>query len=174
MNVSPLIHEEEIAEAVAQLGRRLSDEYRDRELTILGVLTGSLIFVADLMRQIEVPHQVGLLQASSYRGTATSPGRLELNLDFLPNLQGRDLLLVDDIFDTGRTITGICEKLKEQQPRSIQVAVLLWKKARTVVETVPDFTCFEIPDQFVVGYGLDYDGLYRHLPYIGVVETDTV
>lgn len=174
MNVSPLIHEEEIAEAVAQLGRRLSDEYRDRELTILGVLTGSLIFVADLMRQIEVPHQVGLLQASSYRGTATSPGRLELNLDFLPSLQGRDLLLVDDIFDTGRTITGICEKLKEQQPRSIQVAVLLWKKARTVVETVPDFTCFEIPDQFVVGYGLDYDGLYRHLPYIGVVETDTV
>lgn len=170
MNVAPLITEAEIAAAVSDLGRRISVDYQGRQLTVLGVLTGSIVFVADLMRKIEIPHQLGLLQASSYRGAATVPGALSLNLDFLPNLQGRDVLLIDDIFDTGRTVAGIVERLQLQAPRSVKVAVLLWKKARRQVNAVPDYHCFAIPDRFVVGYGLDHDGHHRHLPFIGVVD----
>lgn len=169
-NVTSLISEAEIAAAVSDLGRRISEDFQGRQLTVLGVLTGSIVFVADLMRKIEIPHQLGLLQASSYRGGMTVPGELALNLDFLPNLQGRDVLLIDDIFDTGRTVAGIVERLRLQEPQSVKVAVLLWKTARRQVNAVPDYHCFEIPDQFVVGYGLDHNGHHRHLPYIGIVQ----
>jgi hypoxanthine phosphoribosyltransferase len=171
-HVRTLISEQQIAAAVAALGERLTGEYQGADLTVLGVLTGSIVLVTDLMRQIALPHQLGLVQASSYRGAATTPGELRINLDFLPDIQGRDVLLVDDIFDTGRTISAICRRLQERQPRSIRTAVLLWKTSRREVEATPDYFCFEIPDEFVVGYGLDFDNQYRHLPYIGVLEAE--
>lgn len=168
--VRPLISEQQISAAVARLGARISSDYQDANLTILGVLTGSIMFVADLTRRLEITHQLGLIQASSYRGTATRPEELRINLDFLPDIRGRDVLLVDDIFDTGRTLAGIGQRLQPLEPRSIRAAVLLWKTCRREVDAAPDYFCFDIPDQFVVGYGLDYGGQYRHLPYVGVME----
>ncbi|WP_437221721.1 hypoxanthine phosphoribosyltransferase [Planctomicrobium sp. SH661] len=169
-SIRTLVSQSQIETAVAGLGEKITKDFQDRNLTILGVLTGSIVLVTDLMRKIDFPHELGLVQASSYRGTATSPGELRINLDFLPDISGRDVLLVDDIFDTGRTLTGIAERLQKLNPRSIQSAVLLWKKVRTAVQGAPDYYCFEIPDEFVVGYGLDFNNQYRHLPYIGVIE----
>ncbi len=169
-NVSVLIDSQTISQEVRNLGAQLTAEYAGRDLTVIGVLTGSIILVADLIRHISTPHQLGFIQASSYRGTATSPQELKLQLDFLPDIRNRDVLLVDDIFDTGRTLSAIQEDLKGFQPRSIKTVALLWKTARREVETVPDYFCFQIPDEFVVGYGLDYNQHYRHLPYIGVLN----
>ncbi len=171
MRVRELISANTIEQAVLQLGGQISVDYTGRPLTVLAVLSGSIMLVADLMRQITVPHQLGVVQASSYRGTATVPEALHVNLDFLPDLRERDVLLVDDIFDTGRTLAALIDALKERQPASLKSAVLLWKTARRTVSIAPDYYCFTIPDEFVVGYGLDYNGGYRHLPYIGVLES---
>lgn len=165
-----LIDEQRIRHRVAELGEVLSAEYQGHQLTVIGVLTGSLIFLADLIRQIELPLQVGLVQASSYRGKSTSPGALELGLKLLPPLEGRDLLLVDDIFDTGQTLEVIRSELADQRPRSVRSVVLLKKQGRSQVAYEPEFAGFDIPDAFVVGYGLDYDDDYRHLPYIATLE----
>lgn len=167
---APLISRQQIALAVADLADRLSQHYAGCELTVLGVLTGSVVFVADLMRQLRVPHQVGFLQASSYRGAATAPGELRLNVDFLPDVQNRDVLLVDDIFDTGRTLGALTGLLLELGPRSVRTAVLLWKPDRTLGNACPDEYCFQIADRFVVGYGLDHDGRHRHLPDICALD----
>lgn len=166
----PLISTAQLEAAVARLGEQISVDYAGKPLTILAILTGSIVFVADLMRQITLPHQLGLVQASSYRGTATTPGSLRINTEFLPDVRGRDVLLVDDILDTGQTLSGIISLVERLEPTSIRTAVLLWKRERTRVELEPDYVCFDIPDRFVVGYGLDFNGEHRHLPYIGVVE----
>lgn len=171
MGIEPLLSASQIGDVVARLGKQISEDYADKDLTILGVLTGSLVFVADLMRAIPIPHRIGLLRASSYRGAATSPGELTVELSLLPDVRDRDILLVDDILDTGKTLTAIVHTLQGLQPRSVRTAVLLWKKERTVVDIQPDYVGFEIPDAFVVGYGLDYDDRFRHLPYIGVLDT---
>lgn len=165
-----LIDQHQIAEAVQKLGAQLEQEYQGVELTLLGVLTGSIVLVTDLMRQLDIPHQLGMVQASSYRGKTTVSGELRINLDFLPEIRGRHVLLVDDIFDTGKTLTTIQRQIELLEPASVKCAVLLWKKTRTVVDAEPNFFCFEIPDEFVVGYGLDYNGEYRNLPYIGVID----
>ncbi len=170
--IRPLISTAEIDAAVATLGQRITAEYAGRPLTILGVLTGSVMLVCDLMRQIEIPHQLGMVQASSYRGTSTVPEKLILNTEFLPDLRGRDVLLVDDIFDTGRTMAALLEVIRQKEPHSVRSVALLWKRVRSQVNFAPDYHCFEIPDAFVVGYGLDFNGEFRHLPYIGVLEPD--
>lgn len=168
--VRTLISAEQIDAAVTALGQRITAEYAGRPLTIVGVLTGSVMLVCDLMRRIELPHQLGMVQASSYRGMATSPESLILNTAFLPDLRGRDVLLVDDIFDTGRTMAALLEAIRQHEPASVRSVALLWKRVRSQVDFSPDYHCFEIPDNFVVGYGLDFNGEFRHLPYIGVLE----
>lgn len=168
--IRALITTEQIDEAVSRLGQQITADYEGRSLTILGVLTGSVMLVCDLMRQIQLPHQLGMVQASSYRGNATSPGDLILNTEFLPDLRGRDVLLVDDIFDTGRTMSALLDVIRQKEPSSVKSVALLWKRSRSQVDFSPDYHCFDIPDAFVVGYGLDYNGEYRHLPYIGVLE----
>lgn len=165
-----LVSEAEIQAAIGKLAAEVHAAYRGRPLTVLGVLTGSVILLADLIRQIDLPLRVGLVQASSYRGKATTPADLEVNLDFLPNIADRDVLLLDDILDTGHTLKELCERVAELKPRSMRTAVLLWKKERTTVDIAPDYHCFEIPDQFVVGYGLDFDDRFRNLPYIAALE----
>lgn len=152
------------------MGAQLSAEYVRCDLTLLGVLTGSIMFLADLMRSIEVPHRLGLIQASSYRGKATEPAELSINTSQLPDICGRDVLLVDDIFDTGRTLEALLRSVKRHSPRSVKSAVLLWKFERTAVDFVPDYFGFRIPDRFVVGYGLDYNDDYRHLRDVSVLE----
>lgn len=165
-----LIDEADIRAQVTTLGRQISEDYRGKQLTVLGVLTGSIVLLADLIRCVNLQLRVGLIQASSYRGTATTPGELTINADLVPDIRGRDVLLVDDIFDTGRTLAGLCDAIREREPNSLRSAVLLVKEGRRVVEHEPDYFCFRIPDAFVVGYGLDYNDENRHLPYIAALE----
>ena len=170
MSVRCLIPETDIEQAVVKLGRQISAEYQGKPLTVVGILTGSIMLVTDLMRRLEVPHKLGLVSASSYRGEATRAGALTVELGSLPDLTGRHVLVIDDIFDTGRTMTAILARVREAAPLSVKSVVLLWKKERTEVEAGPDYFAFEIPDEFVVGYGLDFNDEYRHLPYIGVID----
>ena len=165
-----LLEAEEIRQRVQELGRILSHDYRNRPLTVVSVLTGSVLFVADLVREISVPHRIGVVHASSYRGKTTVPGDLHVSMDLVPDIRDRDVLIVDDIFDTGKTLEHLMRAFMSCQPRSIRTAVLLVKEGRSTVDVVPDFDCFRIPNVFVVGYGLDYNDDYRHLPYIGVLE----
>lgn len=165
-----LITADKIAQRVTELGAAISETYDGRPLTVLGVLNGSVIFVADLMRTISVPHRVGFVHASSYRGATTVGGDLTIGTGLMPDIAGRDVLLVDDIFDTGRTVARLLDHVRQAGPASVRTAVLLWKDGRSQVELTPDYHGFRIPDQFVVGYGLDFDDDYRHLPMIGVLE----
>jgi hypoxanthine phosphoribosyltransferase len=170
--VKPLLGEDEIRDAVERLARQIGEHYAGRPLTVIGVLTGSLVLVADLIRNLNLPLRVGVIQARSYRGANTRPGPLEIDDSMLPDIKGRDVLLVDDIFDTGQTLARLQEQMAPLEPASVRVAVLLRKAGRQQVALSPDFVGFEIPDVFVVGYGLDYQDAYRHLPYVAVLEAD--
>ena len=167
-----LLSESEIQTGIAELARALDREYRGRPLTVLGVLTGSLVFLADLIRRLDFPLRVGLIQASSYRGETTVPGELTIADIPLPNLADRDVLLLANISNTGQTLEGLLQVLQQKRPRTLRSAVLLWKADRQRVSLTPDFHCFRIPDVFVVGYGLDYNDDYRHLPYVGALELE--
>ena len=169
MPTKTLLSQSVIADRVAELGHAMTNLYRGRPLTVLGVLNGSVVMVADLIRVIDIPHQIGFIRASSYRGETMVPGELTVSTDLMPAIEGRDVLLVDDIFDTGRTMVRLVGELKKHQPASIRTLVLLWKQERSEVAITPDFHGFMIPDVFVVGYGLDYNDDYRHLPEIAVL-----
>ena len=163
-----LIPADEIRTAVARLGQQICADYTGRPLTVLGVLTGSLILLADLIREIPLPLRVGLVEASSYRGEVIIPGELSLNTSLLPDITGRDVVLLDDILDTGRTLAAVKAQVIARGANSVRTAVLLWKQSRTTEPITPDYHCFHIPDVFAVGYGLDFNDEYRHLPYVGV------
>ncbi|HEX3869566.1 MAG TPA: hypoxanthine phosphoribosyltransferase [Pirellulales bacterium] len=166
-----LLSEAELREGVTRLAREINESYHDRALTIVGVLTGSIVLVADLIRQVTIPLRVGVLQARSYRGTATLPGELTINADLMPDIKARHVLVVDDIFDTGKTLLRLMDQLKGMGPASVRSAVLLRKQGRQCVEMQPDHVVFEIPDAFVVGYGLDYQDEYRNLPHLAALES---
>jgi len=151
------------------MAREIRRAYDARPITMLGIMTGSVVLLADLIREFDMPLRVGVLQASSYRGTTTR-GELIINAASLPDVSGRDVLLVDDIFDTGRTLEGIREHVSGLGARSVRTAVLLRKRGRQEVSLEPDFVGFEIPDEFVVGYGLDYCDEYRNLAYVAALE----
>jgi hypoxanthine phosphoribosyltransferase len=167
-----LISAEQIQRRVVDLAERIGSEYRDKSVTIVGVLTGSLIFLSDLIRHLDLPLRIGLLQASSYRGETTQPGELHLAPELVPDVRGRHVLLLDDILDTGRTLDRLVSHVRDLGASSIKVAVLLRKQGRQQVPLEPDFCGFTIPDKFVVGYGLDFNDEYRHLPYIAVYDGD--
>ncbi len=169
-----LLSSEELASGIDRLAAEVRAAVGRRPLTVVGVLTGSIMVVADLVRRLEGPVQVSMVWASSYRGTATRPGGLELRLDLLPDLAGQDVLLVDDIFDTGNTLEALLAELRRRGPASVRSLVLLRKQGRAEVATEPDFVGFEIPDEFVVGYGLDFDGVWRHLPYLAVLDEEEI
>jgi hypoxanthine phosphoribosyltransferase len=165
-----LLSKEELHDGVVRMADDIAACYHDRPLTIIGVLTGSIELLADLIRMIDVPMRVGVLQASSYRGATTTRGELVINSELMLDIDGRDVLLVDDIFDTGHTLVRVLEKMHDFAPASLRSAVLLRKKARQEVDYDPDFVAFDIPDEFVVGYGLDYEDMYRNLPYLAALE----
>lgn len=165
-----VINEQQIRDGVARLAREITDYYADRPLTIIAVLTGSIVLLADLIRQLNMPLRVGVVQASSYRGSSTSRGPLVLNSDLMPDIAGRDVLLIDDIYDTGHTLVETIALLDDMQPASIRSAVLLRKNGRQEITYEPDYVAFEIPNEFVVGYGLDYQDAYRDLPYVAALE----
>jgi hypoxanthine phosphoribosyltransferase len=168
--VEILLTETQIQERVRELGRQIEADYQGKPLTIVAVLTGSLILLADLIRQIELPLRVALLQTSSYRGATTTAGALAINEAFLPDVQGRDVLLLDDILDTGHTLSTLLEHVKQQGAATVRTAVLLRKIGRQVVDLEPDYCGFTIPDAFVVGYGLDFNDDFRHLPYVAMIK----
>ena len=159
-----------LAAGIDRLAAEVRRESGGRPLTVVGVLTGSIMVVADLVRRLDGPVNVSMVWASSYRGTATSPGTLEMRLDLLPDLTGQHVLLVDDIFDTGRTLAALLEELRRRGAASVRSLVLLRKAGRSAVAIEPDFVGFEIPDAFVVGYGLDFDGAFRHLPHLAALD----
>jgi hypoxanthine phosphoribosyltransferase len=168
--VKIVISEEQIRDGVKRLACEITDYYVDRPLTIIAVLTGSIVLLADLIRQLNMPLRVGVVQASSYRGASTTRGPLTLNSDLMPDIAGRDVLLIDDIYDTGHTLVETIALLDDMRPASIRSAVLLRKNGRQEVVYKPDYVAFEIPNEFVVGYGLDYQDAYRDLPYVASLE----
>ncbi len=168
-----LISEEQIAAKVAELGARISKEYAGRELTLVSVLKGSLPFMADLMRRITIPVRIDLMEVSSYGGTATeSSGLVRILKDLSSPIEGRDVLIVEDIIDTGLTLNYLMRYLRGKNPRSIKVCALLDKPARRLVELDIDYIGFEIPDAFVVGYGLDFGEIYRNLRFVGILRPE--
>jgi hypoxanthine phosphoribosyltransferase len=164
-----LLSEAQLREGVARLADQVAREYEGRDLTIVGVLTGSVVLLADLIRQLDLPLRVGVMQASSYRGSTMTPGKLFINADLMPDIEGRDVLLVDDIFDTGHTLVEVMQRVRELNPKSLRSLVLLRKAERQEVVMAPDYVGFEIPNEFVVGYGLDYHDAYRNLPYVAAL-----
>jgi hypoxanthine phosphoribosyltransferase len=167
-----LISAEQIHQRISELAEQIGPLYRGRPLTIVGVLTGSLMFLSDLVRRLDVPLRISFVQASSYRGTATRPGALQISREILADVRGRHVLLLDDILDTGQTLRHLVAHLSEQGPASVKVAVLLRKLGRQAHAVQADFVGFDIPDEFVVGYGLDYNDEYRHLPHVAVLPRE--
>ena len=168
-----LFTREQIAQKVAELGAQLSRDYAGRPLTLVSVLKGSLPFMADLMRSITIPVQIDLMEVSSYGGAATeTSGLVRILKDLSSPIEGKDVLIVEDIIDTGLTLNYLLRYLRGKNPRSITICALLDKPARRLVEIDIAYRGFEIPDRFVVGYGLDYAEFYRNLPFIGVLKPE--
>ena len=168
-----LLTEAQIAEKVAELGRRISADYAGRRLTLVSVLKGSLPFMADLMRQISLPLRIDLMEVSSYGGATTeSSGLVRIMKDLSASISDEDVVLVEDIIDTGLTLNYVIRYLRGKNPASLRICTLLDKPARRLVDIPVDYTGFEIPDQFVVGYGLDYGERYRNLRFVGVLRPE--
>jgi hypoxanthine phosphoribosyltransferase len=155
---------------VSELAKVILEDYAGQAITVVGVLKGCVHFVSDLIRRLDLPVKVEFIFASSYRGRTTTSDELEIIAQKEFEIAGRHVLLVDDIFDTGQTLNEIMTLLRKQFPASLRTAVLLWKEGRERVSIRPDYHCFKIPNEFVVGYGLDYNGDYRELPYVAVLE----
>jgi len=168
-----LITEDEIRAKVHELGGRISADYAAKSVTLVSVLKGSLPFMADLMRAISIPVQIDLMEVSSYGGATTeSSGLVRILKDLSSSIAGRDVLIVEDIIDTGLTLNYLLRYLRGKNPRSIKVCALLDKPARRLVEIPLDYVGFEIPDAFVVGYGLDFGEAYRNLRFVGVLRPE--
>lgn len=161
-----LIAEKVIASAVAEFADTLNEAYYDSTVTLVGVLKGAVPFLGDLMRRLECDVEIGFIQASSYGHRGTQRGELTISTPCSLDLKGKDVLILDDIFDSGRTLSAIASELKKQRPKTLKTAVLLSKNVLRSTDFAPDFTLFEIDDHFVIGYGLDYKEKYRNLPAI--------
>ena len=164
-----LIDTDAINSRVAELGARVSADYAGRDPVLVSVLKGSLVFLADLMRAMDLPSSIDLMEVSSYAGTETS-GQVRILKDLSKPIDGRDVIVVEDIIDTGLTLNYLLRYLADKGPASIKIVCLLDKPARRLAEIDIDYIGFTIPDRFVIGYGLDYDERYRNLPYIGVLK----
>lgn len=165
-----LISEEQLAAKVAELGAQISRDFAGKNLLMVSVLKGSVVFMADLMRQITIPARIDFMAVSSYGAGVKTSGVVRILKDLEIPLEGYDVLVVEDILDSGMTLNYLRGILKERNPKSISIATLLDKPDRRQVDITPDYVGFVIPDEFVVGYGLDYSEKYRNLPYVGVLK----
>ena len=166
-----LLTEEEIREKVQEIGEKISADFADKNPIFVGVLKGCFVFMADLMRCVTIPCTMDFMAVSSYSGT-NSTGAVKINKDLNQDIGGRHIILVEDILDSGVTLNYLKNYLQVREPASIAVATLMDKPARRKADIYADYSCFEIPDAFVVGYGLDYNERYRNLPYIGVLKPE--
>src|SRR3954447_6817398 len=168
-----LLTEEQISTRVAELGARITADYQGQRLTLVSALKGSLPFMADLMRAIDLPLRIDLMEVSSYGGATTeSSGLVRILKDLSSSIEGEDVLIVEDIIDTGLTLNYLVRYLRGKNPKTLRICTLLDKPARRLVEIPVDYIGFTIPDQFVVGYGLDYGEIYRNLRYLGVLKPE--
>ncbi len=168
-----LVSEDQLRQKVAELGAQLSVDYAGRPLTLVSVLKGSLPFMADLMRAITVPLTIDLMEVSSYGGAVTeTSGLVRILKDLSATIEGKDVVIVEDIIDTGLTLNYLLRYLRGKNPQSLRICALLDKPARRLVDIDIDYRGFSIPDRFVIGYGLDYGEFYRNLPFIGVLRPE--
>jgi hypoxanthine phosphoribosyltransferase len=167
-----LISSEQVQARVRELGQKISRDYDGQDLVLVCVLKGAISFLADLMRQICVPHEIDFMAISSYGASTESSGVVRILKDLDTNIAGRNVLIVEDIIDTGRTLNYITQMLRTRNPKSIRICSLLSKPSRREIDIHVDYLGFEIPNRFVIGYGLDFGEIYRCLPYIGVLKKE--
>lgn len=165
-----LLSPDVIQQRVVELGRIIDETYAGKDLLLVSVLKGSIVFMADLVRAITIPHEIDFMATSSYGADTTSSGIVRILKDLNVSIQGRNVVLVEDIIDSGHTLTYLARLLQERQPATLRIMALLDKPERREVDIAVDWTGFAIPNEFVVGYGLDYGEIYRNLPYIGVLK----
>ena len=167
------VKEEQLKAKVNELGAQITKDYEGRDLLLVSILKGSVVFMADLMRAIRMPCGIDFMVVSSYGGAnTTSTGLVKIVKDLDQDLSGKDLLIVEDILDTGITLSHLVPMLKLRNPASVRLCTILSKPSRRKADIEPDYLGFEVPDEFVVGYGLDYDEKYRNLPYVGVLKPE--
>ena len=170
--IRELISAEDVAAKIARMGEQISKDYEGESVYLLCILKGGVFFTTELAKHITVPVSLDFMSVSSYGGGTTSSGIVRIVKDLDTPIEGQNVLIAEDIIDTGRTLAYLMEHLKQRKPKSLKLCTLLDKPDRRVSDVKVDYTGFEIPDEFVVGYGLDYDQRYRNLPYVGVVEFD--
>ncbi len=169
-----LLSSAQIRKGVEKLAGRISRDYRGKKLILACILKGGVVFLADLIRRLDVPCAIDFMSVASYGGGTTSSGRVRLIMDLRESPEGKDVLLVEDILDTGLTIEFLLENMKTRNARSVKVCALLEKPENRKVNVKPDYAAFRIPNEFVVGYGLDFAERYRNLPYIGILKKSVV
>lgn len=161
-----LFSEEQINSRIKELGQLITEDYKGKKLYVLSLLRGSFVYAADLVRAIDLNAKIGFMTTSSYENSETSSGSVKVVSDIYDNIEGWDVLIVDDIVDSGITMDFVVNHIKKLNPASVKTCVLLDKPSRRKIEIVPDYCCFEIEDLFVVGYGLNYGDFYRNVPYV--------
>lgn len=171
-HVEVLLSEEAVNARIQEIGEQISRDYAGKQVHLVCVLKGGAFFMCELAKRITVPVSLDFMSVSSYGKDTKSSGVVKIVKDLDESLQGKDVLVVEDIVDSGRTLSYLLEMLRDRKPNSLRLCTLLDKPDRRVVEVPVDYTAFQIPDEFVVGYGLDYDQKYRNLPYIGMVKFD--
>lgn len=167
--INILINKAKLEKRIEEMGKQISKDYEGKELVFIGILKGSVMFMAELAKHVKNSVQLDFMDVSSYVGTESS-GNVKINKDIRDRIEGKDVIIVEDIIDTGRTLTYVAEYLKQKNPSSVKIATMLSKPSRRVMELKVDYIGFAIEDKFVVGYGLDYNEKYRNLPYIGYIE----
>ncbi len=169
-----LVEEDALRGRIAELGAEVSNDYAGRDLLLVGVLKGAVFFMADLMRNLTIPCEVDFMAISSYGASTDSSGVVRILKDLDVNIEGRDVLVVEDIIDSGLTLSYLIRNLESRNPGTLEVCALLTKPARREIDVNVRYTGFEIPNEFVIGYGLDYAERYRNLPYVAVLDPDAV
>lgn len=170
--VRVLLSEKEVDKKIAEIAKEISEDYNGEQVHLICVLKGGVFFTCELAKRLTIPVSLDFMSVSSYGADTKSSGVVKIVKDLDEGIEGKNVLVVEDIIDSGRTLSYLLENLKNRNPKSLKLCTLLDKPERRVVDVDVDYTCFEIPDEFVVGYGLDYAQKYRNLPYIGIVELD--
>lgn len=165
-----LVSEQQLKDKVAQLGAQISQDYAGKDLVLVSILKGAVVFMADLMRAVTIPCSIDFMVVSSYGAGTTTTGLVKIIKDLDSDLSGKDVLIVEDILDTGVTLSNLVPMLKMRDPNSVRICAILDKPSRRRADIQADYIGFQVPDEFVVGYGLDYDEKYRNLPYVGVLK----
>ena len=170
IEIKTLIDEKKLHTRIDEIAKQIEEEYKGKEIILVCILKGSIFFTVDLARRIKENVKLEFIRVSSYKDGTVSTGEINMKLDLKDSIQGKDVIVIEDIIDTGRTLSYLIKYLKMKKPNSVKLCALLDKPERRVVDVKVDYTGFQIPDKFVVGYGLDWDEKYRNLPYIGYIE----